>query len=80
MMGLCFLAALYCLVRTHQAANALPWRYRTVALSVAIGMLSKQVIVVAPLVLLIFERTIWRRLGGMFGGVESGCTLAFYLR
>jgi hypothetical protein len=64
LMGLLFLATVYCAVRGFQAADPLPWsRWATVACTLSV--LSKEVGVVAPVVVLLYDRLLvsqgWRR-------------------
>jgi len=56
LMGLCYLQTLYCFVRSVEVAT--PGRWRTLSiLACAMGMTSKEVMVSAPLVVLLYDRT-----------------------
>lgn len=65
MMGLFFLLTLYCTIRGAGSPNR-PWWYATAAASCAVGMGCKQVMVMAPLVMLLYDRIFlaarWREL------------------
>ena len=56
MMALFYLLTLYCAVRSFSSAHRLGW-YAASVLSCALGALSKEVIVTAPLIVLLYDRT-----------------------
>ncbi len=64
MVGLFYLATFYCLVRSSDSARPALWRALTVAACV-LGMATKEVMVTAPVMLLLYDRTF---LAGSFGG------------
>src|SRR5262249_53422464 len=76
LMGLCYLATLYCAIRA--ATGACAWQGPAV-LACALGMGSKPVMVTAPLVVLAYDRmfladtwrTIWLRRRWMYLGLAS---------
>jgi protein O-mannosyl-transferase len=55
LMGLCYLLTLYCFVRGVDAARASGW-FALAALVCALGMASKEVMVSAPLLVLLYDR------------------------
>jgi protein O-mannosyl-transferase len=68
LMGLCYLLTLYCFVRSLDSKRPLPWQAAAVV-ACAAGMASKEVMVTAPLVTLLYDRVFvggsiretWRR-------------------
>jgi tetratricopeptide (TPR) repeat protein len=56
LMALCYLTTLYCLVRGGGSATWARWRLLAVA-ACAVGMGSKQVMLTAPLAVLLYDRT-----------------------
>jgi protein O-mannosyl-transferase len=77
LMGLCYLCTLYGLIRSSESTGS-GWRVFTVA-SCLVGMLVKEVIVTAPVILLLFDRTFlagslkeaWRRRGGLYASLAA---------
>ncbi len=57
LMGLCYLATLYGLVRAHGSRRA-AWWYAGAVLSCALGMGTKEIMVTAPVVVLMFDRAL----------------------
>jgi tetratricopeptide (TPR) repeat protein len=55
MAGFFYLATLYCAIRGFQAARPQPWHVAAVA-SCALGMATKEVMVTAPLLVLLYDR------------------------
>lgn len=55
LMGLCYLLAVYCLLRGATATHAWPWYLGVVAAS-SVGMGTKEVMATAPVVLLLYDR------------------------
>ena len=68
LMSLFYLLTLYCLVRS--AVALVPWRWYALAISAcALGMASKEVMVSAPLIVLLYDRTLLSsRVAGTFRG------------
>jgi tetratricopeptide (TPR) repeat protein len=62
-LGLFYLLTLYCFVRGAQSASPVAWNALAVA-SCALGMASKEVMVTAPLMVLLYDRTF---VAGTFG-------------
>ncbi|MGD1002925.1 MAG: tetratricopeptide repeat protein [Candidatus Brocadiia bacterium] len=56
MMALFYLLTLYCFIRTAESPNRVTWHIAAVA-ACALGMGSKEVMVSAPLVVLLYDRT-----------------------
>ncbi len=54
-MGMCYILALYCLLRGSQSRHSLPWYVGSIA-SVAVGMGFKAAIISAPIVFLCYDR------------------------
>jgi tetratricopeptide (TPR) repeat protein len=88
LMGLFYLLTLYCLLRG--AGTDGPGRHRWYALSIAaclLGMGTKEVMVSAPLLALLYDRTFlagsfreaFRRRGWVYGGLASTWVLLFFL-
>jgi tetratricopeptide (TPR) repeat protein len=73
LVGLFYLLTLYCFVRGVGSARAVPWHIGAV-LACLLGMASKEVMVSAPLIVLLYDRTFlagsfreaWRRRGGFY--------------
>lgn len=55
MVGLFYLLTLYCFIRSLDVARPLPWRFGAV-IACALGMATKEVMVTAPVVILIYDR------------------------
>src|SRR5215470_11781277 len=72
-MGLFFLVTLYCVIRGSDALHPIGW-YAVAAASSVMGMASKEVMAVMPVVVLIYDRLFlseslreaWRRRGGLY--------------
>src|SRR6185295_3461677 len=58
LMGLFYLLTLYCVARSQDAARAGTWQMAAVT-SCALGMASKQVMISAPVVVLLYDRAYW---------------------
>jgi tetratricopeptide (TPR) repeat protein len=56
LMGLFYLLTLYCFIRSAESARPAPWQVGAVAACLA-GMASKEVMVSAPLMILVYDRT-----------------------
>ena len=73
LMGLCYLLTLYCFVRATESARPVRWQAAAVAACLA-GMASKEVMVSAPLLVWLYDRTFiagsfaaaWRRRRGCY--------------
>jgi Flp pilus assembly protein TadD len=76
LMGLFLLLTLYCVLRSEGSANPCGWQWAAIA-SCALGMSCKEVMVVAPLIVLLYDRVfltpsfreLWRRRGRMYVGL-----------
>lgn len=76
LMALCYLVTLYAVVRGAAAARPAPW-YAAAVAACALGMLCKPVMVTAPLVVLLYDRTFlagswsaaWRRRRPLYLGL-----------
>jgi Tfp pilus assembly protein PilF len=68
LMGLCYLATLYCVVRGSESPSSRAWYFLAVIASF-LGMASKEVMITAPLVILVYDRTF---LGGTFAAALKG--------
>lgn len=55
LMGLCYLATLYAVIRGARSTRATPW-YAAAVVACALGMLCKPVMVTAPIVVLLYDR------------------------
>jgi tetratricopeptide (TPR) repeat protein len=83
LMGLCYLSTLYGLIRTAERPGS-RWAIFTVVVCAA-GMLVKEIIVTAPLVLLLFDRTLlagsfketWRLRRRLYVGLAATWLLLF---
>ena len=79
LMGFFYLLTLYCLVRGSISQSAARWWYAAAAVACALGMGSKEVMVSAPLVALLYDRTFlspsfrqaWRRRWGLHLGLVA---------
>ncbi len=65
MMGLFYLLTLYCMVRGATSSRPAPW-YAAAVVACALGMGSKEVMITAPVVALLFDRTF---LASSFAGI-----------
>jgi Flp pilus assembly protein TadD len=73
LVGLLYLLTLYCFVRSVTAANPMKWHVSSVA-ACFLGMASKEVMVSAPLIVLLYDRAFvagsfreaWRRRYGLY--------------
>ncbi len=76
LMGLCYLATLYCVVRGADAERSGAWSAAAVA-ACALGMLCKPVMVTAPILVLLYDRTFrtdsiadaWRKRRALYAGL-----------
>jgi Flp pilus assembly protein TadD len=76
LMGLFLLLTLYCVIRSEGAANPRDWQWLAIV-SCALGMGCKEVMVVAPLIVLLYDRVflastfreLWRRRGAVYVGL-----------
>jgi tetratricopeptide (TPR) repeat protein len=57
LMGLCYLLTLYCVIRSAQSRYAMAWGVVAIVVC-ALGMGTKAVMVTAPLVILLYDRTL----------------------
>jgi len=78
LMALFYLLTLYCVIRG--AASSRPWRwYAACAVACALGMLSKPVMVTAPIMVLLYDRTFlagswgqaWRERRTLYAGLAA---------
>ena len=83
-MALFYLLTLYCAIRSFSSGSRRRW-YVIAILSCALGMVSKEVMVTAPVMVLLYDRTFksgsfgtaLRRRGGLYAGLAvSWCILA----
>jgi Flp pilus assembly protein TadD len=78
LMGLFLLLTLYCVLRSDGSANGPLWQLAAIV-SCALGMGSKEVMVVGPLVVLLYDRVflarsfgeLWRRRAGLYVGLAA---------
>ncbi|MBI3652581.1 MAG: tetratricopeptide repeat protein [Acidobacteria bacterium] len=78
LMGLCYLLTLYSAVRSFSATKKLPWVVAMLA-ACAAGMLAKQVMVTAPLMVWLYDymfispswKSIWQQRKGMYIGLAA---------
>lgn len=78
LMGLFLLLSLYCLVRGHDSARR-PWWYATAATCCALGMGSKEGMVFAPIIVLLYDRIflakswaeLWKERSVLYGGLAA---------
>jgi tetratricopeptide (TPR) repeat protein len=86
MMGLCYLLTLYCFIR-GAAAERPRWWYSLCVTACALGMASKEVMVSAPLIVLLYDRTFlsgsfreaWRRRWSLYLALGGTWILLGYL-
>jgi tetratricopeptide (TPR) repeat protein len=79
LMGLFFLLTLYCVIRGTQSSHQGVW-YAAAAVSMALGVGSKEVMVMAPLVVLAYDRLFlsrsladaFRQRRGLYAGLAAG--------
>jgi protein O-mannosyl-transferase len=85
-VALFYLLTLYCVVRSAGAGKAAGW-YVAAVLSCLLGMATKEVMVTAPIVVLLYDRTFlagsfgeaWRRRWGVYAGLAATWGLLAYL-
>jgi len=78
LMSLFMLLTLYCVIRSEESANVRSWQ-EVAVVSCAVGMGCKEVMVVAPLTVLLYDRVflassfrdLWRRRGAMYIGLAA---------
>ena len=78
LMGMFYLLTLYCVIRSHTSAHAIGWSAAAV-ISCALGMASKEEMVTAPVVVLLYDRAFlagsWselaRRRRGLYAGLAG---------
>jgi Flp pilus assembly protein TadD len=78
LMGLFLLLTLYCVIRSEESANPRDWQWAAIV-SCGLGMGSKEVMVVAPLIVLLYDRVflasslreLWRRRGVLYVGLAA---------
>ena len=85
-MGLCYLLTMYCFIRG--AGSARPWLWYGSCVTVcALGMASKEVMVSAPLMVMLYDRTFisgsfreaWRRRGSLYLALAGVWIVLAYL-
>jgi predicted negative regulator of RcsB-dependent stress response len=78
LMGMFLLLTLYCVIRGTQSANRRNW-YVAAVVACALGMGSKEVMVVAPLIVLLYDRVfltssfreLWQKRRGLYTGLAA---------
>jgi len=78
MMALCYLLTLYCAIRAHAHPERWPWRIAAIVVCAA-GMASKESMVTAPLMVLVYDRIFLypslrdalRERGAFYGGLVA---------
>ena len=78
LMGMFFLLTLWCFIRASEEGAARHWRWGAV-LACGAGMATKEVMVVAPLIVLLYDRTFvagsfraaWRERAGLHGALAA---------
>ncbi len=78
LMGLFYLLTIYCVLRGHGSPLPARW-YAAAAVACGLGMASKAVMVTAPVVVLLLDRTlltasfgeVWRRRAGLYAGLAA---------
>jgi hypothetical protein len=75
-MGLCFLLTLYGFVRGNESPTPTRW-YALSMVACLAGMATKEVMVSAPLLVLLYDRTLLPGHFGRPGGVVNGSTPAW---
>jgi protein O-mannosyl-transferase len=84
--ALFYLLTLYCVVRGARSGKSVAW-YAAAVLSCLLGMATKEVMVSAPVVVLLYDRTFlagsfaeaWRRRWGVYAGLAATWGLLAYL-
>ncbi len=78
MMGLFLLLTLYCLIRGHDSPRRLEW-YATAVVCCALGMGSKESMVIAPIIVLLYDRIfladswteLWKKRSMLYAGLAA---------
>ena len=78
LMGLFLLLTLYCLVRGHNSARR-SWWYATAVICCALGMATKEGMVIAPIIVLLYDRIfladswaeIWKQRSALYAGLAA---------
>jgi Flp pilus assembly protein TadD len=78
LMGLFLLLTLYCVIRSTESTNPPLWQLAAIV-ACALGMGSKEVMVVGPLIVLLYDRAflapsfreLWRRRAGLYVGLAA---------
>jgi tetratricopeptide (TPR) repeat protein len=86
MMGLFYLLTIYCVLRGLDAARPQPWNALAIV-ACALGMATKEVMVSAPMMVVLFDRIFffgsfreaWRRRRGMYVGLAATWAILFAL-
>jgi tetratricopeptide (TPR) repeat protein len=87
LMGMFYLLTLYCVIRSDASAHALAWKAAAVV-SCALGMASKEVMVTAPVAVLLYDRAflagswreVTRRRRGLYAALAgTWCILAILM-
>lgn len=85
LMGLFYLLTIYAVLRGADSAKRSRWWYAAAVVTSALGMGSKAVMVTAPVVVLLFDRTLiagsfleaWRRRWGLYVGLVASWSVLF---
>lgn len=85
LMGLCFFLTLYCAIRGWQSSRTMAWHLAAVFFYF-LGTGSKEVIIAAPLVIIIYEyifvhksvNVIWQKSAWLYGGLAAGTAVLLY--
>jgi len=86
LMGLLYLLTLYCVIRGAASAASGRW-YAAATISSLLGMATKEVMITAPVVILLYDRTFlsgsfaaaWRLRRGLYVGLAAGWILLGFL-
>src|SRR5437016_11907184 len=78
LMGLFLLLTLYCVIRGHDSPRR-SWWYATAVICCALGMGSKEGMVIAPVIMLLYDRIfladslaeVWDRRSGLYAGLAA---------
>ena len=78
MMGLFLLLTLYCVIRGHDSQRRLEW-YATAVVCCALGMGSKETMVIAPIIVLLYDRIfladswteLWKKRSVLYAGLAA---------
>src|SRR5262245_7818266 len=78
LMGLFFLLTLYCVIRGHDSPRRLEW-YATAVVCCALGMGSKETMVTAPIIVLLYDRIfladswaeLWKQRSALYAGLAA---------